>query len=217
METKNDVRIQALEDQLNDWEIIRRLSNAINKTFTEKEISEIYKFYNSQTGKKLVLSQNIIDENIKDNFIDIFEEINTIRQDNENSQSRQTTYLMNVFQETHDKPDGFYLVSEKRLNDHETEVEISKKAAFEPKDIEDVKSSYNDLGNLIIDIKFKENAKLRLQEITANNINKGMAIIIDKKIITMPIIYSEIADGKLQISGIFSVEEIKNIVSKLKK
>src|SRR5690606_14553984 len=50
---KNDVRIQALEDQLNDSEIIRRLSNAIDKTFTEKEISEIYKFYNSQTGKKL--------------------------------------------------------------------------------------------------------------------------------------------------------------------
>ena len=51
----------------------------------------------------------------------------------------------------------------------------------------------------------------------AKNINKGMAIIVDKKMITMPIISSEIPDGKLQISGMFTVEEIKNIVNKLKK
>jgi hypothetical protein len=36
-----------------------------------------------------------------------------------------------------------------------------------------------------------------------------MAIIVDKKIIIMPVIASEIPDGKLQISGPLSVEEMK--------
>ena len=70
---------------------------------------------------------------------------------------------------------------------------------------------------MVIDIKFKSESAEKLKEITANNINKRMALIVDKKIIIMPLIASEIPDGKLQISGPLTVEEIKSIVNKLKK
>ena len=96
-------------------------------------------------------------------------------------------------------------------NREESDLQLEINPSFTPKDIEEIKSSYNDLGNLVIDIKFKSESAKKLKEITANNINKGMAIIVDKKIITMPVITSEIPDGKLQISGSFTVEELSLI------
>ena len=214
---KNDNRINKLQEKMNDVEIMRRLNKAINKTFSEKEIAEIYSFYNSEIGKKFAMSQNLIDENIKDNFIDVFEEINKIQESGENQRNQQADYLINFFEANYDKKDGFYLVTENRISNNESKFIIDENPTFEPKDIEVIKSSYNDLGNLVIDINFKEASKLKLKKITANNINKGMAIIVDRKIITMPIIFSEIPDGKLQIFGSFTTDEIKNIVNKLKK
>ncbi|KQT18420.1 hypothetical protein ASG31_06770 [Chryseobacterium sp. Leaf404] len=214
---KNDNRIEVLENKLSDNEIIKRLSNAYSKIFSQKEIEELYKFFNSETGKKYSKSQNDVENKIKDNFIDIFEEINQIQEENQEKQNNQGSYLTKFFDTKFDKPDGFYLVTENRINKEERKLELEEKPSFTPNDIEEIKSSYDDLGNLIIDIKFKVTSAKKLKEITAKNINKGMAIIVDKKIIKMPVISSEIPDGKLQISGMFTVEEIKNIVNKLKK
>ena len=214
---KNDNRIEILENKLSDKEILKRLSNAYSKTFSEKEIGELYDFFNSDTGKKYANSQNDVDSKIKDNFIEIFEEINQIQEENQTKQNKEASYLTKFFDTKFEKPDGFYLVTENIINKEERKLELEEKPSFTPNDIEEIKSSYNDLGNLIIDIKFKVYSAKKLKEITAKNINKGMAIIVDKKMITMPIISSEIPDGKLQISGMFTVEEIKNIVNKLKK
>lgn len=214
---KNDNRIKTLENKLSDKEIIKRLVNAYSKTYSEKEIEEIYKFYNSETGKKFAKSNNSVEENIKENFVDVFEEINQIQEENQQKQSNQASYLTNFFGSKYEKQDGFYLVTENKINREKSDLQLEINPSFTPKDIEEIKSSYNDLGKLVIDIKFKSESAKKLKEITANNINKGMAIIVDKKIITMPVITSEIPDGKLQISGSFTVEEIKNIVNKLKK
>lgn len=214
---KNDSRITSLVNKLSDKEILARLSKAYLKTFTEKEIDELYKFYNSETGKKYRSSQNLIENNVKDNFKDIFQEINQIEEENHEKQNNQAEYLTRFFESKFEKPNGFYLVTENNKQTEDSKFELEEDPSFTPKDIEDVKSSYNDLGKLVIDIKFKKSSANKLKEITANNINKGMAIIIDQKIITMPIIMSEISDGKLQISGSYKVDEIKNIVNKLKQ
>ena len=214
---KNDNRIEVLENKLSDKEIIKRLSNAYSKTFSEKEIEELYQFFNSETGKKYAKSQYDVENRIKDNFIDIFEDINQIQEENQEKQNNQASYLTNFFDTKFEKQDGFYLVIENRINKEERKLELEEKPSFTLNDIKEIKSSFNDLGYLIIDIKFKVSSAKKLKEITNKNINKEIAIIVDKKIITMPIISSEIPDGKLQISGMFTVEEVKNIVNKLKK
>ncbi|MBN8623231.1 MAG: DUF2059 domain-containing protein [Flavobacteriales bacterium] len=214
---KNDNRIKTLENKINDKEILKRLVNAYSKTYSENEINEIYKFYNSETGKKFAKSNNLVEENIKDNFVDVFEEIKRLQEENQQKKSHQASYLTNFFESKYEKQDGFYLVTENKIDREESNLELETNPLFTLKDIEEIESIYNDQGNLVIDIKFKNESAKKLKEITANNINKGMAIIVDKKIIIMPVIASEIPDGKLQISGPLSVEEMKNIVNKLKK
>lgn len=74
----------------------------------------------------------------------------------------------------------------------------------------------DEFGNPVIDIEFNaEGAKL-FAEVTARCVGKPVAIILDKKIISAPNVREPIPSGKAQISGDFSVDEVQDLVIKLK-
>ncbi len=60
-----------------------------------------------------------------------------------------------------------------------------------------------------------EGAKL-FADITKNNINKQLAILLDGQVISAPIIQSEIIGGQAQISGTFSIQEANELARSLK-
>lgn len=74
----------------------------------------------------------------------------------------------------------------------------------------------DEYGNPVVDIEFNgEGAKL-FSEVTARSVNKPIAILLDKKIISAPNVREPIPSGRAQISGSFAVEEVQDLVIKLK-
>jgi len=74
----------------------------------------------------------------------------------------------------------------------------------------------DEYGNPVVDIEFNgEGAKL-FSEVTARSVNKPIAILLDKKIISAPNVREPIPSGRAQISGSFTVEEVQDLVIKLK-
>jgi len=74
----------------------------------------------------------------------------------------------------------------------------------------------DEYGNPVIDIEFNgEGAKL-FAEVTARSVGKPIAIVLDKNVISAPNVREPIPSGKAQISGDFSIEEVQDLVIKLK-
>jgi preprotein translocase subunit SecD len=66
-----------------------------------------------------------------------------------------------------------------------------------------------------IDIEFSELGKELFAAITKENINKRLAIVLDGKLYSAPVIRSEIPGGKAQITGSFTVEEANKLAAKI--
>ncbi|MBN2058708.1 MAG: protein translocase subunit SecD [Candidatus Saganbacteria bacterium] len=74
----------------------------------------------------------------------------------------------------------------------------------------------DEYGNPVIDIEFNaEGAKL-FAEVTSRSVGRPIAILLDKKVISAPNVREPIPSGKAQISGDFSIEEVQDMVIKLK-
>lgn len=74
----------------------------------------------------------------------------------------------------------------------------------------------DEYGNPVVDIEFdSEGAKL-FADVTARSVGRPIAILLDKKIISAPNVREPIPSGKAQISGDFSIEEVQDMVIKLK-
>jgi len=68
-------------------------------------------------------------------------------------------------------------------------------------------------GRIIIGIKFKKEAVLSWAEATRRNMDKAIAIVLDDKVISAPVVRSVIEGGNCQISGNFTEEDARYIVA----
>ena len=93
---------------------------------------------------------------------------------------------------------------------------ILKKTIMTGKDLKTAFPGTNEFGQPIVHIEFTPEGGKKFYEITQRNIGKPLAISLDKIIISAPNIQEPIAGGKAQISGNFTIPEIKDLVIKLK-
>jgi len=70
-------------------------------------------------------------------------------------------------------------------------------------------------GEPTVLLVFNSEGKDLFAQITKENLNKVIAIYLDGKLITAPVVRSEIRDGKAEISGSFTPEEAKELVRNL--
>ena len=68
-------------------------------------------------------------------------------------------------------------------------------------------------GTHQIEITFTKDGASIFAEVTRNNIDKPLAIIVEGEVISAPVIRTEIAGGKAVISGSFTQEEAQRIAS----
>ncbi len=66
-----------------------------------------------------------------------------------------------------------------------------------------------------VDLQFDSQGAKLFADISKRNIKKQVAIYLDGKIISAPVIQSEIDNGRAVISGQFTLDEAKNLVKKL--
>jgi preprotein translocase subunit SecD len=71
-------------------------------------------------------------------------------------------------------------------------------------------------GQFLIAFEMTEEGGRIFEEYTGRNINKYLSIVLDKVVISSPVIRSEIPDGRGVIEGDFGLEEARNLVIQLR-
>lgn len=92
--------------------------------------------------------------------------------------------------------------------DGQQQFRLEKRIAMEGQHIRDAQASFNpDSGEPVVTFKLdNEGAKL-FGKMTRDNIGRPLAIVLDDKVITAPVIRSEISAGSGEISGSFTTQE----------
>lgn len=92
---------------------------------------------------------------------------------------------------------------------------VNKDVLLTGADIDRAKAGTDYYGNPAIMVSFNNAAARKLHEITKNNIGKKLAIIINGEIVMAPEIIEEVPGGDIQITGSFSIQEVKEAVALL--
>lgn len=66
-------------------------------------------------------------------------------------------------------------------------------------------------GKPSVAIEFTDEGSVKFEEITARNIGKPLAIILDNEMVSAPTVNEKISGGKAQISGSFTIEEVNKL------
>lgn len=67
----------------------------------------------------------------------------------------------------------------------------------------------------LVSITFDNAGKEKFAELTKNNLNKRIAIVLDNKIVSAPTVQSEITDGRAVITGSKDIKEAQNLAKRL--
>ena len=215
----DSIRIIRLERQLSDDEIIKKISSAFDEVFNDNEINDLYnfvqtsafdKFFNSGETYKIIASK----------FKDIDKEIEEITNNfNKSAENKIIELPKKKFEPMPvDKEDGFYATVDYTYSTEDKDIKLDNNPSLTSTDILEIKkvySKYNDNRSEISIMLTKEGAR-KFYLLTKENIGKPIAIVIDKKIVSIPKIQTEIMGGKVSISGDFSEKEIDQMIEKLK-
>lgn len=207
----DSLKLIAIEKKLTDAEISKRLSKAFGEVFNDKEIDDIYNFYNTSTGKKMINSFESLNEKYRNSFVDINSELTIILERN-NSQYESEQKKEKPFQV--DREDGFYSVTNFSGSDYNlNELKLSTKPAVSKAEILEAKVLKDKWQGNIIDLTLTKDGTKKFKILTENNIGKPIAIVLNKTLISAPIVIQEISNGKIQISGNVSDEEANEIIN----
>jgi preprotein translocase subunit SecD len=213
--TGNDsMRIIEIEKRLTEKEITKRLINAFNEEFSDKEINDIYKFIQTSAFEKIFNSGEIY-KIISAQFIDVDKEIKRITE----QYSEKVENPANKFEPIPiDKENGFYATVDYNYSTADKNIKLEDKPSITSKDILEVKKVFSNYNNrLEISIVFTKNGAKKFYLLTKENIGKPIAIVIGKQIVSMPTVNSEIIGGKASIIGDFTEDEIDEMIKLLKE
>ncbi len=112
-----------------------------------------------------------------------------------------------------DRENGFYEVAEAEYSGKPV-LKIHPTLAFNAiRDVTTATGSYADgTPYAEIIVTFDRKGARKFRRMTRRNIQKPLAVVIDREVVFMPIIQQEISGGKLGISGRFSDEETTKMV-----
>lgn len=200
-----------IERQTSEEEISKKLIAVLKANFTAAEISDIYLFALSKSGSKYLSKSKELSALYKEAFEPLILEINQLQAANANTKPSSPVYHT-------DKPDGFYLVinhdaARSTIENYKLEeyASIPITAILTARDSV-LKEQFN---RHVIMIELTPEGAIKFEKLTAENIGKPLAIVVDNVILTAPIIYAAIPGGKVQLSGDFSAAAAKRIVEKL--
>ena len=215
--TGNDsITIIEIEKQLDEKEMIKRISSAFHDIFNDKEINDLYDFTESSVQDKLFISGDAF-KDIYARFKDINQEIDKINKSLDENREEKTIKKFEPIPA--DKMDGFYRTLNYSPSMDYNDIILEENPSLTTNDILEVKKVYikhYDNHPEISIVLTREGAR-KFYNLTKENIGEPLAIVIEKQIVSIPIINSEIMGGKVNISGDFSENEIDRMIKKLSK
>jgi len=94
---------------------------------------------------------------------------------------------------------------------------VESKVQLDAEDLEHIDAGTDErTGDPIITFQFSGDAAKRLHRTTLQNIGRQLAIVIDGKIVSAPVILEPIAGGRGQISGGMTNTEVKDLVRRIR-
>ncbi len=111
-------------------------------------------------------------------------------------------------------PNGFYLAKAYDINYNLESFVLEDEPVLNISEVKSIiveKNKYSIDNKPVIMVDFSKKGIDRLYDITKNNLNKPLAIVLGNKLISAPIIHSEIKGGRLIISGDLTFEEAEKI------
>lgn len=116
-----------------------------------------------------------------------------------------------------DKEDGFYATIDYEQSKKDKDIKLEDNPSLTSKDIKTIKkiiSRYTNQPEILI--QFTKDGTQKFHLLTKENIGKQIAIVIAEQIVSSPTVQSEITGGNVVISGDFSLQEIDEMITKLK-
>lgn len=71
-------------------------------------------------------------------------------------------------------------------------------------------------GGVSVSLNFNKKGARRFEKLTSENVNRRLAIVLDNKIQSAPVIQQKIGGGRAQITGSFNVDEAKDLAIALR-
>ena len=81
--------------------------------------------------------------------------------------------------------------------------------------VKSAQASRGHYGEPVVLVELDETGTKIFAEVTKANIGKRIAILVDDEVIMVPVVQSSITDGKCQIKGKFTYEEVTSIANRL--
>jgi SecD/SecF fusion protein len=94
--------------------------------------------------------------------------------------------------------------------------ETNGRAPLEGDVITTAKDEYDQYGKPCVSMSMNTDGARRWAELTKNNANKCIAIVLDGYVYSAPLVHGEISGGNSQITGNFTVEDTKDLANVLK-
>jgi len=101
------------------------------------------------------------------------------------------------------------------LKDYKGAVLVSKDAALTGADLSQSSVGFDQYGVPNVRLQFTAEGANRFGKVTEENVGKQLAIILDGKVMSAPAIREAIMSGQAEITGDFSLDEARSIVSVL--
>jgi preprotein translocase subunit SecD len=91
-------------------------------------------------------------------------------------------------------------------------VPVERRVIVEGQDLIDAQPSFDQrTGQPIVSFRFNIRGAQRFGQATTENIGRPLAIVLDNRVISSPVIQSPITGGSGQITGNFTVEQVNNL------
>ncbi|WP_336812696.1 protein translocase subunit SecD [Bosea sp. MMO-172] len=92
------------------------------------------------------------------------------------------------------------------------QVPVLRQPSVDGADLIDAQPAFDSRsGTPIVNFRFNIRGAQRFGQITTENLGRPLAIVLDNKVISSPVIQSPITGGSGQISGNFTVEQVNNL------
>ena len=89
-------------------------------------------------------------------------------------------------------------------------VPVEKRVMVQGEDLTDAQTSFRD-GRPVVTFRFNLRGGQQFGQVTAENVGKPFAIVLDNKVVSAPVIQGVIAGGSGEISGNFTVEQTNDL------
>ena len=93
----------------------------------------------------------------------------------------------------------------------ESSIVLDTESLMGGEDITNARPAFNEYGQAYVALEFNSRGASNFERITGEHIKKRMAIVLDGKVYSAPVIQDRIAGGKASITGSFTTEEAQDL------